>query len=338
MDDSDVFVGSPPERASLVAKPWRFAAAVSLGLHAVLVAWIADSPTPIGREPDVAIDAVEVEFVVSEVARSVSPSIVGRLAAAGSQHDVAVPPRPATIQQTPGNGFAPESTPTMVTASPAQAPSVVEPPVVATPPDPAVTADNAPRERTRPDAGAPVDRQPAETSASAPSATKSAAETKRIDRSPPAPKPIASGPKQPAVKPLADGRAPKSGHHAQPKPVAPAADRTANLLGNPGQTGSVEVGQAAAGKPDALALYLASIRAWIAGQQSRMPGPERGRVEIRFSVAADGLLGNLKVEKSNNDSLDEEALKIVRRSSPVAPIPASTGKTSLNMSITIEFR
>ena len=67
---------------------------------------------------------------------------------------------------------------------------------------------------------------------------------------------------------------------------------------------------APSGKNEPLALYLASIRTKIATQQSGRPSAERGRVEVRFSVAADGRLGDVVIERSDDDSLEEEALKI----------------------------
>lgn len=118
-----------------------------------------------------------------------------------------------------------------------------------------------------------------------------------------------------------------------PKLNAKAAPEVAQRSGSAGGAHAPS-----AGRPEDLAAYLASIRARITAQRPRSLGADRGRVEIRFSIAADGRLGDVKVVRSDDDTLEEEAIKIVRRTSPVPPIPPASGQTSLTMAVTVEFR
>ncbi len=326
MSDSDVCLSRCSETTPLAAKPWCFATAVSLGLHAAVFMWIGSGPKPIDIGLDAKVDVVDVEFVLPSESSAVSPSAAGSLATTAPQQvTTALPPQPST-EQTPSN----DPKPVTVTTPPEKTPAVIEKPAPALVRAPVDAETPAPRERPQPPLETKSELRPVE--ASAPPPEPSPAEVKSPDHPAPIPKPVASQPKRPPVEHQTEDRRPPPARQPKPGAVAKA-----------GQAGSAKLAEQGAvaaptGKNEPLALYLASIRAKIAAQQSGRPSAERGRVEVRFSVAADGRLGNVVVERSDDESLEDEALKIVRRSSPVAPIPPSTGKTSLTMSLVMEFK
>ncbi|MCM5559360.1 TonB family protein [Pleomorphomonas sp. JP5] len=328
MSDSDVCLSRFSETTPLAANPWCFATAVSLGLHAAVFMWIGSGPKPIDIGLEAKVDVVNVEFVLPSESSAVSPSATGSLATTAPQQvTTAPPPQPAT-EQTPSND--PQPKPVTVTTPPETTPVVIEKPPPALVRDHVDAEAPAPRERPQPPLETKSELRPVE--ASAPHIEPSPAEAKSTDHPAPIPKPVASQPKRPPVEHQAEDRKPPPAHQPKSGAVAKA-----------GQAGSAKLAEQGAvaaptGKNEPLALYLASIRAKIAAQQSGRPSAERGRVEVRFSVAADGRLGSVVVERSDDESLEDEALKIVRRSSPVAPIPPSTGKTSLTMSIVMEFK
>ncbi|CAI9409375.1 hypothetical protein ANOBCDAF_02035 [Pleomorphomonas sp. T1.2MG-36] len=327
MSDSDICLSRWSETTSLTTQPWCLATAVSLGLHAAVFMWIGSGPKPIDIGQDAKVDVVDVEFVLPDEVRAVSPSIAGSIATTIPRQVTAVPPPQPAVEQAPP---PPPPEPVAVANSQEKAQAVVEQPEVALVREPVDVRDQSVPESPQSPLEAKSELRPAETSALPP--PPSPAEIKRTDPPAPTPKPVASEPKPPAVEHKVEDEKPAPNRRPKPSAVAKA--------GQAGSAKRTDQGAAAAptGKNEPLALYLASIRAKIAAQQSGKPSAERGRVEVRFSVAADGRLGDVVIERSDDESLEEEALKIVRRSSPVAPIPPSTGKTSLTMSLVMEFK
>lgn len=330
MSDSDISLSRCSETTPLTAQPWFFATAVSLGLHAAVFMWIGSAPKPIDIGLDAKVDVVDVEFVLPSESSAISSSAAGSLApTAPQQVTTALPPQPAA-EQTPGNNPPPQPKPETATTSPEKTQTVTEQPAPALERAPEEAETPVPQESPQPPPEAKSEHRPVETRASPPE--PSPAEVKSTDHPVPVPKPVVSQPRRPPVEHQTENRKPAPARQPKPGAVAKA-----------GQTGSAKLAEqgavaAPSGKNEPLALYLASIRAKIAAQQSGRPSAERGRVEVRFSVAADGRLGNVVVERSDDESLEDEALKIVRRSSPVAPIPPSIGKSSVTMSLVMEFR
>lgn len=328
MSSSDICLSRWSETTSLTTQPWCLATAVSLGLHAAVFMWIGSGPKPIDIGQDAKVDVVDVEFVLPDEVRAISPSVAGSIATT-QQVTTAPPPQP-TVEQPPINNPPPPPEPVAVANSQQKAQAVVEQPEVAMVREPVDVRDQSAPESPQSPLEAKSELRPAE--ANAPPPPPSPAEIKPADPPAPTPKPVASEPKRPAVEHQVEDRKPVPARQSKPGAVAKA--------GQAGSAKRTDQGAAAApsGKNEPLALYLASIRTKIAAQQSGRPSAERGRVEVRFSVAADGRLGDVVIERSDDESLEEEALKIVRRSSPVAPIPPSTGKTSLTMSLVMEFK
>lgn len=330
MSNSDICLSRWSETTSLTAQPWCLATAVSLGLHAAVFMWIGSGPKPIDIGQDAKVDVVDVEFVLPDEVRAVSPSVAGSIATTVPQQVTTVPPPQPAVEQPPINNPPPPPEPVAVANSQEKAQTVVEQPEVAMVREPVDVRDQSAQESPQSPLEAKSELRPAE--ANVPPPPPSTAEIKPADPPAPTPKPVASEPKRPAVEHQVEDRKPVPARQSKPGAVAKA--------GQAGSAKRTDQGAAAApsGKNEPLALYLASIRTKIAAQQSGKPSAERGRVEVRFSVAADGRLGDVVIERSDDDSLEEEALKIVRRSSPVAPIPPSTGKTSLTMSLVMEFK
>jgi TonB family protein len=330
MSNSDICLSRWSETTSLTTQPWCLATAVSLGLHAAVFMWIGSGPKPIDIGQDAKVDVVDVEFVLPDEVRAVSPSVAGSIATTVPQQVTTAPPPQPTVEQAPINNPPPPPKPVAVANSQEKAQAVVEQPEVAMVREPVDVRDQSAQESPQSPLEAKSELRPAE--ASAPPPPPSPAKVKAADPPAPTPKPVASEPKRPAVEHKVEDEKPAPNRRPKPGAIAKA--------GQAGSAKRTDQGAAAApsGKNEPLALYLASIRTKIAAQQSGKPSAERGRVEVRFSVAADGRLGDVVIERSDDDSLEEEALKIVRRSSPVAPIPPSTGKTSLTMSLVMEFK
>lgn len=328
MSDSDICLSRCSETTSLTTQPWCLATAVSLGLHAAVLMWIGGGPRPVDIGLDAKVDVVDVEFVLPDEARAASPSVTGSLATTAPQQVTTVPPPLPTVERAPNDDPPSEPKPVAIANPQEKTLAVIDRPAAVVR-EPAEVAALPPK-NLQPPLEARSELSPIE--ASAPPPAPSPAELKRPDHPAPTPKPVASEPKRPVVAPPAEDRKPAPARHPKPGATAKA-----------GQAGSakpadLEAAAAPSGKNEPLALYLASIRAKIAAQQSGRPSAERGRVAVRFSVAADGRLGDVVIERSDDEALEEEALKIVRRSSPVAPIPPSTGKTSLTMSLVMEFK
>jgi len=128
----------------------------------------------------------------------------------------------------------------------------------------------------------------------------------------------------------------KSTEHYRPAEGARIAERvssagsaTGGRLGTPGPRGTT-------GSPSELAAYLARVRARITSHQSAYGG-EQGKVGIRFLVSADGSFTGLAAVSGDRGPLDDAALRVVRRASPAPPIPASLGRPSISVVVTIIF-
>ncbi|WP_165645175.1 energy transducer TonB family protein, partial [Oharaeibacter diazotrophicus] len=87
-------------------------------------------------------------------------------------------------------------------------------------------------------------------------------------------------------------------------------------------------GRAASGAgrpdPDAMARYLSSVRADIMRQRRSVRAAGRGKVAVvAFSIDASGALGAIALASSSGaPALDDAALAMVRRASPVPAMPA----------------
>jgi periplasmic protein TonB len=89
---------------------------------------------------------------------------------------------------------------------------------------------------------------------------------------------------------------------------------------------------------DLLAAYLASVRASIVTRRRPRNSGEPGRVVVRFDVdRAGGLSAISIVDDGARFDLREEALRLVRRASPVSPIPLAIARDRLPMTVALKF-
>jgi TonB family protein len=106
---------------------------------------------------------------------------------------------------------------------------------------------------------------------------------------------------------------------APPAPVAPsAAASTAQASGGGGRGG-----------------YLAKVRARIEQQRRSLSVSARGTAQVAFTVAVDGSVSELMLERSAGDAvLDQEALALVQRA---APMPLPPQRNALRLSVPVLF-
>ena len=110
--------------------------------------------------------------------------------------------------------------------------------------------------------------------------------------------------------------------------------------------GSLEVPGAAEQKAgaaaDARSAYLASVAARLHAAK-RYPADARrfgvqGTAVVAFRVEANGTATGVRVEESSGDrQLDGEAVAMVRRASPFAPIPNELGGQVLCVTVPVAF-
>lgn len=291
----------------------RAAALVSCALHLVIIAgFVSHWPAPPAFGPNA--EVVEVDLV--EPIEAAQPPAEASRATVGSE--------PAALPQTRRS----------IVAEPDPAPR--------TEPSP---PDDAPRSVDQPPAAEPAAR----TDAAVP---------------PPAPDPVvpvtpdvASAPAEPSPPPVTRTASPREAPRIEPRraPIRRAVERpvkgepdprsaatherkaTAAAPSGAESAATASSGRTASGGHDVLAAYLAAIKARIVGQRHPHVGGERGRVEVRFVISAEGSIGGIRSASTTSPALEDEAMRLVRRASPVAPIPTALGRTSLAMSVTVDF-
>jgi protein TonB len=323
MSDCAISVGVRPDRPlpRVAVSAQVLSASVSLLLHAGFVAALLLIAGPAGNGAGDPTDVVEIELVAPEIAT---------IAAAA--------PTPTAAAETPEAPAAtePEPSPTVAETAPEPPPE----PQAAEPEPTAVAVSEPPPVETKPEEPPPV-------------AEKIVEPTPEPEVVPPPPPPPVEVRPRPVEKPPVVERRPPPKQAT--KPVREAARPTARRVEKPAKTETAQATDAtttastgpsvgSAGRPasggtrDSLATYIASVRSRITAQHPRGIGLERGRVEVLFTVTADGRLDGVRVGRSFEDTLADEALRIVRRASPVPPIPQTVGRTSVAMSVTIEFK
>ncbi|WP_181706537.1 TonB family protein [Chthonobacter rhizosphaerae] len=138
---------------------------------------------------------------------------------------------------------------------------------------------------------------------------------------------------------------PKPVRRVRPRPEAKVAETVRRVeRAAPAPSRAAVAGERASGAgnpdPDALETYSATVRARIMRQRRTVDTrASRGaRVTVRFTVAADGSVTGISVARSSGDQrLDEAAVAMVGRASPLPAIPAAVGRPSLTMSLPVRF-
>lgn len=96
---------------------------------------------------------------------------------------------------------------------------------------------------------------------------------------------------------------------------------------------------AGAPDPNALARFLSSVRADIMRQRRTVSVDGRGKTAVvRFEITASGDLSAIGIARTSGDGrLDDAALALVRRASPVPAIPGGVGRSSIRTTLPIRF-
>ena len=101
-------------------------------------------------------------------------------------------------------------------------------------------------------------------------------------------------------------------------------------------------GGSGSGDADALRVYTRQVQ-YRLNRYKKYPTTARyerrqGTVMVKFSVAGNGdVFSQLLVKRSGHVELDEEVMALLRRISPLPPIPKTLGKTTLTLTVPITF-
>jgi protein TonB len=116
---------------------------------------------------------------------------------------------------------------------------------------------------------------------------------------------------------------------------APAAGQNSG----PGKGGGG--GGTGKGSSRALDAYVSRVRT-VLDRNKKYPsstGARSGIVEVSFTIRRDGSVAGTRIASGSGDSsFDDEALALVKRVTPFAPIPPEVGRESLTLSVPIVFR
>lgn len=144
-------------------------------------------------------------------------------------------------------------------------------------------------------------------------------------------------PPPPAVQPRAQRpspRPPRSAPAAEARSGAPAAQAPAES--DPPAADPVA---AAAGLAEYRAALLRILRANHRYPRAAEVRGDEGTVLVRFAVARDGRVLSPRVQRgSGHPVLDEEAEALLRRVSPLPPLPAAVPQAQLELLVPITFR
>jgi protein TonB len=150
----------------------------------------------------------------------------------------------------------------------------------------------------------------------------------------PPPPPVAPRKERPAPQPP-----------SRPAEVSPAPGPSAGAAPAPGIGGSGPGGTpGGTGRGDAneLEAYKASVRRRLERRKKYPPAAHArrttGTVRVSFTVHKDGRISSpVLLQSSGHDILDDEAMALLARASPLPPIPDSAGLNSLDISVPLRF-
>lgn len=300
-----------PEAAVMIDLPAEFALPPLESVAAVAAPEIAATDAP-------PVEAAVADAVAAETAEASAVETAEIAPEAADAVAVAAAPPPDAAETADATTVAPETTSSVaVTEATATAP-VETAPVAAAEDDiplPVEPAEAVPTEvtETAPAEPAPVEAAAAET-------------VEAVEPAPPVlPSRKPSPPRPP--RPVAEARERPAPPRKTAKPVRPKTE-TARAAASPAPSRAAVDGRAASGAgrpdPDAMARYLSSVRADIMRQRRSVRAAGRGKVAVvAFSIDASGALGGIALASSSGaPALDDAALAMVRRASPVPAMPA----------------
>ncbi|MDR1578307.1 MAG: TonB family protein [Deltaproteobacteria bacterium] len=138
---------------------------------------------------------------------------------------------------------------------------------------------------------------------------------------------------------------PKAKDKPRPKPKSSPATGSGQGSGPPGIGGSGPGGTpggTGVGNPDALKAYVAKIRQNLERRKKYPPASqsrqEQGVATVTFIVLRDGTVTSPRLATSSGHKrLDDEALALLSRVSPLPRIPEAIGANSLPLKIPLRF-
>lgn len=177
-----------------------------------------------------------------------------------------------------------------------------------------------------------------------------------VSRSAPPPAPLASREPQRALeRRQADARVPRSAPHPRdlaqvrsaPAPAARRVEQAASAVpaaapALPAALVSAPRATAAADQALALARYrlalIAQAKRYRRYPRMALDNDWRGKVDVRMVVGANGTLASLSVGRgSGHEVLDRQALDMIRKAKPLAPIPAALRGREFTLDIPVIF-
>ncbi|MDR1080826.1 MAG: energy transducer TonB [Deltaproteobacteria bacterium] len=140
----------------------------------------------------------------------------------------------------------------------------------------------------------------------------------------------------------------RPGHVPVLKPgreAAPPGPSVSALAAAPGTGGSGPGGPpggVGSGNPNELEAYKAAVRRRLERRKKYPPAARARRlagvVRVSFTIARDGSISSpVLVESSGHGILDDEAMALLARASPLPPIPNGAGLSALNISVPLRF-
>ena len=112
----------------------------------------------------------------------------------------------------------------------------------------------------------------------------------------------------------------------KPEPPAPPVAAAAGEASDPLTLGQYRLAIIAAAKRYKKYPRLAIDNNW------------EGQAEVRMEIGADGAMGSIRIKTSSGfDSLDQQALEMIRQAKPLAPIPAALRGKGFTVDVPVLF-
>ncbi|MDR1083539.1 MAG: energy transducer TonB [Deltaproteobacteria bacterium] len=149
-------------------------------------------------------------------------------------------------------------------------------------------------------------------------------------------------PKPKVQQPQKTVNEPRTETVGQTGPTAVGGGPGGGAGGGPGDGQGGYGGGTGRGSPKVLDAYVSKVRLRL-DRKKKYPSEAaarnlKGIVEINFTISQDGQVTRPRiVQGSGHSSLDDEVMALVRRVSPLPPIPAEINRTSLNLTVPVQF-
>jgi protein TonB len=324
-------------------RPFKVAFVASLFIHAALIALVPGFRTVMVEPPKV----LNVEIVLPEQpqvrptsSREVVPPAPVTTSAPPQRTveetvvrpELQIEPRPERVVRQPELEPPPIPRAEIVPPLPRPEPMVVPKPEPR--PEPQPVARVEPRPETRPVLTVEPRPEPRPEPR-----TEVQPEPQPVPRVEPPPAPVAQPRIEPVTAPVPPPAPTVAAATVQPAPVAAPVPPPAP----PQPVALKKEASVPSGEPRLLLIYGQSISKEIKRYQKYPPLAQRrgweGTAEVHLRIAADGKVTNITLGKSSGRSiLDEEALNMVRRASPLPQAPQNLRGRELTVTVPIVFK